>query len=234
MAQKPIAMEQLKQILQLKNDGIGIREIVRRTGISRNSVRKYLSQFEGGTDSLSNKELADKAYNEQLESNTQRKLQLFDHFKYAEPELGKTGVTRLLLWNEYLLKHPNGYAYSQYCDQFKNYLKHKDVSMHLEYNAGDIMMVDFAGKKQYYVDLSTGERIECEVFVAILPFSGLIFCEAVLSQKTYDFAVCINAMLRFFSGVPATILCDNLKTAVIRSDRYEPVFTDLCYQLSEH
>ena len=235
MAQKPITMEQLKQILQLKNDGIGIREIARRTGISRNSVRKYLSQLDGDTDPLSNKELADKAYNnEQLENNTQRKLQLFDHFKYAESELGKTGVTRLLLWNEYLQKHPDGYAYSQYCDQFKQYLKHKDVSMHLEYNAADMMMVDFAGKKQYYVDPSTGERIGCEVFVAILPFSGLIFCEAVLSQKTHDFAACINAMLRFFAGVPATILCDNLKTAVIRSDRYEPVFTDLCYQLSEH
>ena len=42
MSQKPIAMEQLKQILQLKNDGVAIREIVRRMGISRNSVRKYL------------------------------------------------------------------------------------------------------------------------------------------------------------------------------------------------
>lgn len=235
MAQKPITMEQLKQILQLKNDGISIREIARRTGISRNSVRKYLSQFDGDTNHLSNKELADKAYNnEQLESGTQRKLQLFAHFKYAESELGKTGVTRRLLWNEYLQKHPGGYAYSQYCDQFKQYLKHKDVSMHLEYKAAEMMMVDFAGKKQYYVDTSTGERIECEVFVAILPFSGLIFCEAVLSQKTYDFATCINNMLLFYKGVPATILCDNLKTAVTRSDRYEPVFTDLCYQLSEH
>ncbi len=235
MAQKPITMEQLKQILQLKNDGISIREIARRTGISRNSVRKYLSQLDGGTDDLSNKELADKAYNnETLEGNTQRKLQLFAHFKYAESELGKTGVTRRLLWNEYLQKYPGGYAYSQYCDQFKQYLKHKDVSMHLEYNAADMMMVDFAGKKQYYVDLSTGERIECEVFVAILPFSGLIFCLAVHSQKTEDFAICINAMLLFYLGVSATILCDNLRTAVTRSDRYEPLFTDLCYQLSEH
>jgi transposase len=235
MAQKPITMEQLKQILQLKNDGIGIREIARRTGMSRNSVRKYLSQLDDGSDPLSDKELADKAYNnEQLQTNTQRKLQLLEHFRYAESELAKTGVTRLLLWNEYLLKNPGGYGYSQYCDQFKNYLKHKDVSMHLEYNAADIMMVDFAGKKQYYVDTSTGERIPCEVFVAVLPFSGLIFCQAVLSQKTHDFATCINAMLRFYKGVPATILCDNLKTAVIRSDRYEPVFTDLCYQLSEH
>jgi len=235
MAQKPITMEQLKQILQLKKDGISIREIARRTGISRNSVRKYLSQLDGAASHLSSKELADKAYNnEQLESGTQRKLQLFEHFKYAESELSKTGVTRSLLWSEYLLKHTGGYGYSQYCDQFKIYLKHKDVSMHLEFNRAEILMVDFAGKKQYYVDTSTGERIECEVFVAILPFSGLIFCAAVLSQKTHDFATCINNMLLFYKGVPATILCDNLKTAVIRSDRYEPLFTDLCYQLSEH
>ncbi|HZW64583.1 MAG TPA: helix-turn-helix domain-containing protein [Hanamia sp.] len=48
MAQKPIAMEQLKQILRLKNDGISIREIARRVHISRNSVRKYLSCFDDG------------------------------------------------------------------------------------------------------------------------------------------------------------------------------------------
>ncbi|MGH2644223.1 MAG: Mu transposase domain-containing protein, partial [Chitinophagaceae bacterium] len=44
----------------------------------------------------------------------------------------------------------------------------------------------------------------------------------------------INAMLKYFGGVTQTILCDNLKTAVIRADRYEPQFTDLCYQLSAH
>ena len=65
MSQKPIVMEQLKQILQLKNDGIAIREIARRTGLSRNSVRKYLLLLNAdGDDSiaLSNKVLADKAY----------------------------------------------------------------------------------------------------------------------------------------------------------------------------
>jgi transposase len=97
-----------------------------------------------------------------------------------------------------------------------------------------MIMVDFAGKKQHYVDVYTGERIECQVFVAILPFSGLIFCKAIHTQQTADFIDCINAMLRYYAGVPATILCDNLKTAVNRPSRYEPVFTDMCYQLSEH
>ena len=106
--------------------------------------------------------------------------------------------------------------------------------MHLEYQPADMIMVDFAGKKQRYVDVYSGEVIECQVFVSILPYSGLIFCKAVHSQQTADFTECINSMLKYYAGVPATILCDNLKTAVIRPSRYEPVFTDICYQLSEH
>jgi len=46
MSQKPLTMEQLKQVLQLKNDGVAIREIARRTGISRNAVKRYLLRLE--------------------------------------------------------------------------------------------------------------------------------------------------------------------------------------------
>ncbi len=232
-------MEQLKQIRQLDKDGIGIREIARRCGISRNSVRKYLSLIKKDeTDSnedLTNKQLAQKAYSsDDAEHNAERLQQLISYLKEAEHELSKTGVTRQLLWKEYLQRHPDGYAYSHYCYHLKQYLKHTDVTMHLEYNAADMIMVDFAGKKLPYVDVSTGECIGCQVFIAILPFSGLIFSCAVHTQQTSDFTSCINAMLRFYAGVPATILCDNLRTAVNRPSRFEPVFTELCYQLSEH
>lgn len=240
MSQKPVVMEQLKQILQLKCDGIGIREIARRTGISRNSVRKYLAMLpattvDDGSVAISNKDLAERAYNnDQMEHDALRLEQLSRHFAACGSELSKTGVTRQLLWQEYLQHHPDGYSYSRYCYHLKLYLKRSDVSMHLEYQPGDMIMVDFAGKKQYYIDVSTGERIDCQVFIAILPYSGLIFCKAVHSQQTADFTDCINGMLKYYGGVPSTILCDNLKTAVIRPSRYEPVFTDICYQLSEH
>jgi transposase len=236
MAQKPIAMEQLKQLLQLKGDGIGIREMARRLGVSRNSVRKYLSLLEDvDSHNLTPAKLAEKAYsNDAMAHDVQRRQELVTHFQYAERELSKTGVTRQLLWQEYIQQHPDGYAYSHYCHHFSEFLKNRDLSMHLEYQAGDMIMVDFAGKKQHYKDPTTGERIECEVFVGILPFSGLIFCLAVASQRIADFIHCINAMLRYYGGVTITILCDNLRTAVIRSDRFEPLFTELCNQLSEH
>ena len=234
MAQKPIAMEQLKQVLQLQRDGIGIREIARRVGISRNSVRKYLLVLDGGAVT-SDKELAELAYsNDLLELDGERLDKLALHFTSAEAELSRTGVTRELLWKEYLFQNPDGYSYSRYCYHLAAYLKNKDLSMHLEYKPGDMIMIDFAGKTQSYIDTYTGEQITCQVFVSILPFSGLIYCMAVPSQRSEDFMQCINAMLKFYQGVPVTILCDNLKTAVSRPSRYEPQFTDLCQQLSEH
>ena len=227
-------MEQLKQVLQLHKDGISIREIARRVGIDRNTVRKYLSRLKA-EESISEGGLAEQAYdNDLLELEAERLRQITVHFTGAEKELSKTGVTRQLLWQEYLEQHPDGYSYSRYCYHLQQYLKNRDLSMHLEYEPADTIMIDFAGKKQHYRDPTTGEQIPCEVFVAILPFSGLIFCLAVASQRTADFIRCINAMLRFYAGVTITILCDNLRTAVIRPDRYEPVFTDLCNQLSEH
>lgn len=235
MAQKPLVMEQLKQILRLHNDGISIHEITRRVGVSRNTVRKYLSRFKNTGGCSTDTELADKAYdNDLLELEAERMSQLSAHFNTSGSDLSKTGVTRHLLWQEYLAQHPDGYSYSRYCYHLSQYFKNRDLSMHLEYRSGDMIMIDFAGKKQYYVDTDTGEQISCEVFVAILPFSGLIFCRAVPSQQTADFTHCINSMLKFYGGVPATIVCDNLKTAVTRADRYEPQFTDICEQLSEH
>lgn len=236
MAQKQIVMEQLKQILQLKSDGVGIREISRRLSISRNSVRKYLERLDrDGIEHSNNKQIAEAAYcGEVFKRDTLRQDQLQKHLQIAQKDLSKTGVTRQLLWQEYITEYPAGYSYSQYCYHLQQYLRHADRVMHMEYNPGDMIMIDFAGHKQHYTDTSTGEVIACEVFVGILPFSGLIFCYAVPTQQSADFSACINAMLRFYGGVPTTLLCDNLKTAVVRTDRYEPKFTDLCYQLSEH
>lgn len=232
MAQKPIAMEQLKQVLQLKKDDVPIREIARRVGISRNSVRKYLSRVK---ENPSDPDLAVTAYdNDLLVLEAERLRQLAVHFSTASQELSKTGVTRQLLWKEYLTQHPDGYSYSRYCYHLSEYRKNKDLAMHLEYIPADMTMLDYAGKKMHYVDKSTGERIECEMFISILPFSGLIYCHPEHTQQTDDFTHSINAMAKFYGGVTATILGDNMATAVKKADRYEPQFTDICLQLSEH
>jgi hypothetical protein len=102
-------------------------------GISRNSVRKYLSRLkvcEGPTDS----DLAVTAYNNDLlELEAERLQQVTAHFNAASKDLGNTGVTRQLLWKEYRAQHPDGYSYSRYCYHLKQYRKNQDLAMHLEY-----------------------------------------------------------------------------------------------------
>lgn len=238
MAAKPIAMEQLKQVLNLAGQGHSIKSIVRLTGLARNTVRAYLARgMEQGSDPAvhNDAELAAQLYDQDTSAfKSDRYQQLLKHLEEADQELVKTGVTRQLLWREYLEQNPDGYGYSQYCYYLQQLLAKKDVTMHLEYQPGEQVMVDFAGKKYPYVDKQTGELLVSEVFVATLPYSGLIFCYPVPSQKTADFLDASNQLVRYLGGVTQTILCDNLRTAVTKTDRYEPAFTDLCYQLSEH
>jgi transposase-like protein len=47
-------MEHIREILQLYKDGVPIREIARRVGVSRNSVRKYLQRIGTSTDGIEN------------------------------------------------------------------------------------------------------------------------------------------------------------------------------------
>ncbi|HTN38953.1 MAG TPA: IS21 family transposase [Arachidicoccus sp.] len=237
-------MIQIKQIRQLKKDNVPIMEIARRTGLSRNTVKKYLRKL-GALDTedstsqmnkISDKEIAAIVYNNDVAAGPtdERYLKLLTHFKYVKGELPKTGANRQLLWHEYQLENSDGYKYSQYCNLLKDYLKDTNPAYHLEYQPGEFTQIDFAGKKMYYTVGNAEAKISCEIFVASLPFSGLIFCMAVATQRTADFAHCIVEMVKYFGGLTLTILSDNLKTAVIRADKAEPVFTQLCHQLSEH
>ena len=65
MAQKQILMEQ-KQVQQLHQHGIPIKEIQRRLNISRNSVRKYNSKL-GNHNGLSDQELVEKTYKNEVQ-----------------------------------------------------------------------------------------------------------------------------------------------------------------------
>lgn len=236
MASKPKTMDTLLEVLKLAEIGYKIKELERNTGIARNTIRKYLRRLNGRKiDSLTPSELSDLLYeNDYTEHKSKRYQLLIEHFKGCSNELGATGVTRQLLWLEYKESNPEGYEYSQYCEHLRTYLENKDVVMHLEHIPGQEMMIDYAGDKRSFVDMETGEVIPCNVLVATLAYSGLTFCIATIGQRLQDVLYGIGEAIRYFGGVSKIVLSDNMKTLVTRSNRYEPVFTDLCHQLSAH
>ncbi|MFN5829495.1 MAG: IS21 family transposase, partial [Bacteroidota bacterium] len=99
---------------------------------------------------------------------------------------------------------------------------------------GDKLYVDFAGDKLSIVDKQTGEIQHVEVFVAILGASQLTYVEAVMSQQKEDFIGACEGALHYYGGVPAAIVPDNLKSAVIKSSKYEPVLNDAFADFAQH
>lgn len=96
------------------------------------------------------------------------------------------------------------------------------------------MYIDFAGGTLPYVDTDTGEIRDAQVFIAILGWSQYVYIEAIPSQAVEDFiAACENA-LHFFKGVPLAIVPDNLKSAVIKASKHEPVLNENFKSFADH
>jgi transposase len=228
MAGKPKRMSQIKQLIQLYKQGKGKKTIARQLGMSKNTVKAYLAKLEGcqfNTDELLTIDepiMESKLFAGNPAYKEARYEHLKDNLSYFTTELKKVGVTRYLLWEEYRLTQPNGYGYTQFCHHLGRYLMAQNPSMVLQHNPGEKLFVDFAGKKLSYVDGHTGEVIECQVFVACLPYSDYSFAMAVPSQNIDDFLHALKCCLRELGGVPQTLVPDNLKSAIIRAHKYEP------------
>ncbi len=228
MAGKVKPMSQIKQLLQLRKQGRGIKYIARNLGISKNTVKVYLSKLmtlKPGIEDLlllEDPELETKFHAGNPAYKDERFEHLKTHLDYFEKQLKRHGVTRRVLWEEYRLDYSDGYGYTQFCHHLKQQLIARKPSMILEHKPAEKLFVDFAGKKLSYVDRHTGEIIWCPVFVACLPYSDYSFVFAVRSQGVEDFLYAIRCCLEFLDGVPFILVPDNLKAAIINASRYEP------------
>ncbi len=146
-------------------------------------------------------------------------------FSFNRPYLrGKP--TRRLLWEEYLKKNPDGYRYTQLCHHFSTWQQSRKVHMHLEHTAGEKLFVDFTGRKLSITDPNSGQITEVEVLVCVPGGSQYTYVEALPGQKKAFVIRGIENALRYFGGTPRAVVADNLKAAVTRASRYEPLLNE--------
>jgi transposase len=240
MANKRINMRKVRELLRLYfTQGQSARQGAKIVGIGKTSASEYISGFKNsGLDYSCVERLSDTdllhALNAQKQTDNGRYKALSERFTYFEKELKRTGVTLQLLWKEYKSAHPDSYAYSQFCHHYYKWRKDQKVSMPMEHKAGDKLFVDYTGKKLFYTDTKTGEQIECEVFVAVLGASGQSYIEASPSQTKADWIAVNQNALRYYGGVPAAIVPDCLKSAVIKADKYEPELNETYKDFANH
>jgi len=237
MAYKPTRMDTIKRIISLHTQGYSIKRIGRTIGVSKNTVKKYLRRYEHDKENIgepNENELSGLmlGINHQQEIDRDNRLQ--EQLGTIVKELKRVGVTRQLLWEEYKIIDQDGYSYSRFCKKIKTFKAQQDVTLRLDHKNGYALTVDYAGKKLFWIDKHTGEVHYCEVLVCTLPASGYTFAYALPSQKQEDFVHGLNEALRYIGGLPKVILSDNLKSFVIKSDRYEPTFNELSVQLGSY
>ena len=141
----------------------------------------------------------------------------------------------MVLWEEYKAQQEtNYYCYSQFCAVLRQHYRASKPSLVLTHHPGDKLFIDFAGKLLSYVDKETGEEIAVQVFVACLPYSDYGFALAIPSQKTEDFIYALQCCLKNIGGVPQTLVPDNLKAAIIKSNKYEPSINKVLEDFANH
>lgn len=239
MAGKTIIMSKLKHIVRLRSNGVPIKTIAEASGLSRNTVKKYLRLIE--VRKLAYEDLLimddgvlDALLNDPEPQDHSRYQSLASLFSYIEKELARTGVNRWVLWGEYRLLHPDGYSYSQFCDYYRQWKKTLAGNFHQTHQPGEKMFIDYTGKKLSVVDPQSGEVTEVEVYVAVLGYSQMTYVEAVESQKKEDFISATQNALHFFGGVPRVLIPDNLKSAVHKPDKYEAEINTAFMDFANH
>jgi len=233
-------MLNIRHILRLHSQNQTTSEIIVQTGIHSLILKKIIKDFKTSKlsfleiNELSDKDLED-LFERPLENLHSEKLKtLYSIFPEIDKELKRKGVTKALLWEEYRKKHPDGAGRSQFLFHFSQWKARKIPIMRQNHKAGDKLFIDFAGEKLSIKEKETGKEQPVEVFLAVLGASQLTYVEAVMTQKKEDFiSACENA-LQFFGGVPAAIVPDNLRSAVTKSDKYEPTINETFADFAEH
>ena len=240
MSNKTIDMFKIRQLLRLYADGRGSKFISKATGISRNTVKKYLIQFSSlqlsieQVETMSDQQMARVFLIEKPKTTTNRAADLEGLLPQLAEKLKRRGITKGMLYADYISEYPDGYKHSAFLVRLNTFMGMVRPSMRVPHKVGDKLFIDFTGKKLQVVDSSTGEVQDMEVFVAVLGCSQYTFVKAVPSQKKEDFIEACQAALHFYGGVPEVIVPDNLRSAVKKASRYEAELNDSFAAFATH
>ena len=235
MPKEPLPMRKIRSVLELHNEGVSIRKIARALDLKRSTVSDYLARAVAAqvTWPLSDEWTEDDLHQALFGPSYGTAQRPFPDYSYINKELRRKGVTLQLLHDEYLLTHPDGYQYSQYCELYRRWRKTLNVSMRQTHRAGEKLFVDFAGQTIPVHDLAGGVT-HVQLFVAVMGATNYTYAEAVATQTLPDWIDVHCNTLEYLGGVPALTICDNLRSGVTTACWYEPLLNATYEDWSRH
>jgi len=233
-------MRKTREILRLKwHHGRSHREIARAlavgvgtpSDVAKRATAAGLTTWEA-VAALSDGELDRRLYADQPHTTTPSRAKPDPASLHLE--LRRPGVTLRLLHEEYLAAHPKGYGYTQFVALYNAWADKQRVVMRQVHKAGEKCFVDYAGKKPRIVDPKTGERLEVELFVAVMGASNYTYAEVTATQRSADWIASHTRLVEHLGGAPQAFVPDQLKTGVVIASRYEPAIQRTYEEWSQH
>lgn len=231
-------MRKILDILRLHfSGGLSNQVIADSLRLSKGSVFNCLQRFEAAglswplPEELSQLALKAKLYPKKVATSDPIPLPDFERILN---ELKRPHVTRELLFKEYRETFPQGLGRSSFYERLSQHARETNVTLHQNHIGGDKLFVDYSGDKPAYVDLDTGESIPVELFVASWGASSYSYADVTLTQTSSDFVQSHVRAFRFFGCVPAALVPDNLKSAVLKASFTDPDLNPLYEKMAAH
>lgn len=220
-------MRKIREVLRLKFElDLSERQISKSAQISRSTIGDYLRRFAvSGLSWPLPTGLTDADIDARLFPpkpaipDAQRPT---PDWALVNQELRRKGVTLFLLWQEYKAGQPEGFLYSWFCENYREWSGKLDAVMRQEHLAGEKCFVDYCGKTMPITDRHTGEIRQAQIFVGVMGASNYTYAEATWSQTLPDWIGSHIRMLEYFGASPEILVPDNLKSGVSKTCRYEP------------
>jgi transposase len=245
---KPALQTTIKTLL---NKEISQREIERKTGIDRKTIRRYarlcdLRATEEADDSKSptSPEVATGSETPPVENPPPRppasepkipkhvRSACESHREWIEEQVRRSR-NAMAIYQDLVELYGFTHRYNS-VKRFVRLLKRKDPEQYdrLEFLMGEEAQVDYGqGAPTLH---SSGKYRRPRLFVMSLKYSGRAFRKVVWNSSKETWCRLHEEAFRYFSGCPQYVTLDNLKEGVIKPDIYEPDLNPLYAAMLEH
>ena len=235
-------MTKYREILRLYSLRFSQQNIAYSSNVSKKTVNRVINRAkelniswpldENQTDSVLEKLFFPK------DTHTAENKRMPD-FAHIQKELLRNGVSKKLLWTEYVeecrLIGEDPLMYSQFCYYIQQDEQKRRANMHINRKPGEQVEVDWAGDPAYIIDPDTGEITDVYIFVGVMSYSQYTYAEAFVNEKQKAWITAHVHMYEYFGGVAKILVPDNCKTAVIHNNGwYNQQINTVYHEMSEH
>nr|WP_256378845.1 IS21 family transposase [Dietzia sp. UCD-THP] len=231
-----------KLVLQLRAEGLSGRAIAASQGMSRKSIAAVLEAADATETSWDDvAELSDEQVYARLFPGRGEHESVFAQpdWEQVHREMARVGVTLKLLHGEYIDRcaatRAPAMGYDRWCKTYQRYVMVTGAASRVGHKAGQTVEVDWSGPTMELTDPVTGARRKVYLFVACLPFSRFAFVWPSTDMQQDAWLRAHVAMFDAFGGSVPRIVCDNLKTGVVKHPRDgEIVLNDAYREMAAH